>query len=203
MRRSLLLLSASLVVALFCAPGFARQAAQRPGPTPLRQVAQPALPEGAASDWWSKAQAGIQKEEYSVTWQEQTALQGVGAAWQAPNRAHGFRTYFTEDGIRVVPRTEQEDAWELGLSLVRSGRAGNLQPVARPVVSARHNTADYHRGGISEWYINDGRGLEQSFRIAAPPDGTGRLALEMALSGSLHPAFSVDKQAVTFYAPGR
>ncbi len=163
------------------------------------QERQKSLPQGASQNWWTAVQQDIEKEEYNIS----SAPAESKALYQAPNRAHGFRTYFTEEGIRVVPRTEQEDGWELGLSLVRFGRAGKPQLVARQVLSVHDNTADYHRGGISEWYINDARGLEQGFRISAPPDGEGPLILEMTLSGSLHPAFSEDKQAVTFFAPER
>ena len=47
-------------------------------------------------DSLSRAQAQVLASEYHVTWQNQTALQDLPAAWQAPNRAHGFRTYFVE-----------------------------------------------------------------------------------------------------------
>ena len=62
--------------------------------------------------WLSAVQQRIAEEEYQVTWQERTGLAEVDAAWQAPNRAHGFRTYFAEEGIRVVPRTGDEPSWE-------------------------------------------------------------------------------------------
>ena len=45
----------------------------------------------------------------------------------AANRAHGFRTYFTEDGIRVVPRTEETPSWGVGAVArrARSRREGD------------------------------------------------------------------------------
>ena len=63
------------------------------------------LPQGGTSpDWWSRVQQEIADSEYEVTWQVADTLGDVEAAWHAPNRAHGFRTYFTEEGIRVFPR---------------------------------------------------------------------------------------------------
>ena len=60
------------------------------------------LPSGVSGDWWSSVQQNIREEEYhfSPSSGEKNAL------YQAPNRAHGFRSYFNEKGVRLVPRTE-------------------------------------------------------------------------------------------------
>jgi hypothetical protein len=57
------------------------------------------LPKGIPGDWWASVQKDIRQSEYEITWQEQTALdasaspgQARRAAYQAPNRAHDFRT---------------------------------------------------------------------------------------------------------------
>jgi len=49
-----------------------------------------------STDWWSEVQGSISESEYRVTWQEQTYLDDVSSALQAPNRAHSLRTYFTQ-----------------------------------------------------------------------------------------------------------
>ena len=46
-----------------------------------------------SSDWLSAVQEDIQASEYHVTWQDQTYLADLSAAYQAPNRAHNLRTY--------------------------------------------------------------------------------------------------------------
>jgi len=69
---------------------------------------------GVQADWWGQVQENIQKEEYHVTWQDDTVLPDVKGGWQAPNRAQGFRTHFTDEGIRVVPRTGEMPSWEWG-----------------------------------------------------------------------------------------
>ena len=66
--------------------------------------------------WFARVSQQIADAEYEVTWQTATALPDLDAAWHAPNRAHGLRTYFTEDGIRVVPRTEDVPSWTWGLT---------------------------------------------------------------------------------------
>jgi len=74
--------------------------------------------EGVPADWWSQVQKHIGDSEYHVTWQDRTAIDDIDAAWQAPNRSQNLRTYFTGEGIRVVPRTGEPAAWEWGLSLI-------------------------------------------------------------------------------------
>lgn len=78
-------------------------------------------------DWWSAVQEEIRRSEYQVTWQEQTYLPDVPAAYQAPNRAHNLRTYFTPQDPVVLPRVRPEGAgappWqlEIGLPLFSTG----------------------------------------------------------------------------------
>jgi hypothetical protein len=127
MRRLFLLAFVFLQAVLLCAAGPARQIPPRPGPIPAQQPAQPPLPSGVQADWWSQVQADIQKEEYNISWKDETVLPGLKGAWQAPNRAQGFRTCFTEEGIRVVPLAEGEPSWEWGLSLVEQAAGDRRQ----------------------------------------------------------------------------
>ena len=70
------------------------------------------LPAGVSSNWWATVQKNIRDSEYHITWQAPTALSDLPAAWQAPNRSHNLRTYFTDTGIRVIPRAEKEPSWQ-------------------------------------------------------------------------------------------
>ncbi len=143
------------------------------------------MPEGVSSDWWAQTQKDIQQSEYDVTWQEQTYLPDVAAAYQAPNRAHNLRTYFTPAGIRIIPRADAATQWELGLTLTGFGYAGATGPVAEPELSADGHRMSYGRGNVSEWYINTEDGLEQGFTIAArPADRSGWAAGELVLEMS-------------------
>jgi len=148
----------------------------------------------APSDWWNRVAQDIRMSEYELTRQE--------SAWQAPNRAHGFRSYFTEAGIRVVPREGDGPSWDWGLTLIGCGRPGGvftpetarLRPVGRRI--------EYDRVSLAEWYVNGPDGLEQGFTISVlPGDGAG-LVVELALTGSLVPIFSGDGRAIDFAIPG-
>ena len=104
--------------------------------------------------WWSQAQQEIAREEYQVTWQTETALPDLDAAWHAPNRSHGLRIYFTEEGIRVVPRTDDAPSWEWGLAWVGYGRGGMSWPVLAASLDPSGPRIDYRRGALAEWYEN-------------------------------------------------
>ena len=119
---------------------------------------------GAPGDWWAQVQKNIAAEEYHVTWQDKTSLPEVAGAYQAPNRAHDLRTYFTEAGPRVVRRTAETPEWVWGLELVGMR---NEPPDLQEIV-ADGNRIEYRRDGLTEWYVNSDKGLEQGFTIQEP-----------------------------------
>jgi len=163
-----------------------------------------------ASDRWTTVQESLNQEEYHVTWQDHTYLPGLLAAYQAPNRAHNLRTYFTPDGPVVIPRVwsaeTESPPWRWGLTLAGYGYAGDVQPVAtaEPVASA--NRVEYRQGSLIEWYVNDERGLEQGFTLGSAPKSQilnpeSRIVLELTLSGDLTPNLSDDGMAIEFTTP--
>lgn len=130
-----------------------------------------------AAGWRDSIERDIAHSEYRVTWQDETALDGLAGAHQAPNRAQNLRTYFTPDGIRVLPRMAHRTvapAWEWGLALASWGRAAGGRQVQaaalRPHMRVDGNRVEYRRGDLVEWYVNDTRGLEQGFTLSRRPD---------------------------------
>jgi hypothetical protein len=163
------------------------------------------LPEAAPPDWWHAVQAQIGQSEYQISWQERTGLPDVAAAYQAPNRAHNLRTYFTPAGIRVVPRTDGAPAWEWSLSLTGYGYAGNMQRLAGANLVVNSNRIEYQRGALTEWYINDERGLEQGFTLVERPVLTSqatRLRFELTTGGGLTPNLTEDGAAIELTTAG-
>jgi hypothetical protein len=153
--------------------------------------------------WRSRVLAEVASREYEFTRQGGPDLEEADGALQAPNRAHDLRTRFTATGILVVPRSPGESNWEWGLSLVGHGRAGATSPARAAVPSAAGNRVDYRRGEITEWYVNDPRGLEQGFRLDAPPEamadaGEAPMVIELELSGSLSAYPSEDGRSIDF-----
>ena len=166
------------------------------------------LPEAASTGWWATARENITGSEYRVTWQNGTYLHDLPEAYQAPNRAHNLRTYFTPTDVRVVPRTGNGTAWELGMRLKGYGYEHPIRPLAPATLSAEGNRIEYRRGGLTEWYVNDEKGLKQGFTIAGPPvrtlegEGAEYLVLELALTGNLVPAFAEDRRAIDLNSQG-
>jgi hypothetical protein len=150
------------------------------------------LPQGVSGDWWTQAQAYVQQSEYEITWQEGTSLPELPAAYQAPNRAHGLRTYFTSQGIRVIPREEENPSWQLGLSLLGFGSAQELLVAG--------NRIDYRRAALAEWYLNDEYGLQQGFLIPPAASTDAGSVLELEITGDLLPGLSADGLGVEFRA---
>jgi uncharacterized repeat protein (TIGR01451 family) len=171
--------------------------------------------EGAApealqgSDWLAEAVAYIEASEYRFS-----ARDGI---WTAPNREQGLRLSFEEAGMRVAPRIPRDSlagtsatgrvildpmspakagAWAWSIRLVGVGRAGDVSPVAdTPRLSGEETRITVHHRisdednpvALTEWYVNEPRGLEHGFTLQAPPASASNapLVLDLALAGDL------------------
>ncbi|MCP4344379.1 MAG: hypothetical protein GY795_02510, partial [Desulfobacterales bacterium] len=167
------------------------------------------LPSGVSSDWWGGVQENIRSSEYCISWQDITGIPGLDAAYQSPNRAHNLRTYYTPEGIRVIPRTENGMSWIWGLSLTGYGYEEGAGPVGSARLKPSENRMEYIRSGLTEWYLNDEKGLEQGFTLLSPPDPlspftseSSLLALEMTVSGTLTPHLKNSGEGLEFTTSG-
>jgi len=171
------------------------------------EATQTELPQEVSTDWWTAVQEDIRKSEYDVTWQEETQLPDINAAYQAPNRAHNLRTYFTPDSIRITPRTSTD--WVFGLSLVGYGFADDVRPVSEAEMSVSGNRVEYQRGCLTEWYVNSEDGLEQGFTIDAPPASGSQgpeqdswIAVKMDILGDLDASLNSASDAIDLTTTG-
>ncbi len=189
--------------------GGAYTRAQGPGAVPQGEVGQEyeLTAAGVPADWWSAAQDHIRRSEYHVTWQDQTYLADVPAAYQAPNRVQNFRTYFLPEGpvviARVWPAQAETPPWRWQARLESWGRQGVLAPPPQATLEAEANRIEYRRGGLVEWYDNKETGLVQGFTLAARPTGedTGPLWLNLAIGGDLASQVIEDGAALEFLGP--
>jgi len=118
-------------------------------------------------------QHNLEQQEYELSWQNSPVVDGVEPSWHAPNRAQGFRTYFTQEGIRVVPRESTALSWRWGLSLVGYGNGEKTWDVPGASLAASGRRMAYRRGAFEESYLNTPEGLEQGFILPAPPGSSG------------------------------
>jgi hypothetical protein len=151
-------------------------------------------PASHAADWWAAVQADLRRQEYHVTWQESPLAPGASAGYQAPNRAHNLRIGFNPTGIRLVERAAVCPTWSTDIALIGFGSLGHVRPVAAAELVVSGNRVTYRRGSLTEWYVNDERGLEQGFRISNPKPQT---VLELSLGGDLIPRLT-DGQTIEF-----
>ena len=164
------------------------------------------LSERNLSNWWSAMQKNIRESEYYVTWQSQTLLTDGEAAWQAPNHSQNLRTYFTPKGVWMIPRGSKIPEWSWGLSLQEWGADSHLKAVAAPQVVPNKNRVEYQRGQtLTEWYVNDRRGLEQGFTLNKPPVGSKKgdqkdlVILRLALHGNLQGTINANNDNIDFF----
>src|SRR5262249_12388974 len=119
----------------------------------------------------------------------------------------GFRTYFTPEGIRVVPRLESGSSWRWGLTLVGYGQGERIGSAVKATLSPSGHRVEYRRGALDERYENTPAGLEQVFILPAPSKHTtgseqlrsrDLVHIDLALWGDLSPKISEDMQAIDF-----
>ncbi len=169
-------------------PASGRMQVDRPGE----------VPEGLSPMDWDRIREQIREAEYQYTWHDSSAR------YVAPNRRHGLHTKLGAGGLQVSPALNQRDAgWGWGMRLAAWGVSGKMRAVrAEPVVRSDGSRVELDwGGGLTEWYVNEQRGVEQGFTIQSPPEGVGTaggLVLEMSLVTDLSPRLSVEGLGVVF-----
>ena len=165
-------------------------------PAPKRPV------EGVPAGWRAQAQAEIRGLEYRPKAVPAGECDGALHTVRAPNRAHNFRLSFTPEGVRVTPRTRTGPDWSWGLQLTGIGRAGDLCRPEAARLRVDGDRVELVRGRLTEWYINDERGLEQGFTLEEPwPGADDELVVRMAVTGSLRPKMEAGHRAIGFAPP--
>ncbi len=100
----------------------------------------------------------------------------------ARNPGQGWRLHFDGQGFTANP---DDGGWEWGLELVGAGRGASQRLTPR---APGNHLSIRHTPRREEWFINDGRGLEQGWTLQEPPQGaeeSGVIRLELAVRGSL------------------
>ena len=108
-------------------------------------------------------------------------VEQAGENCRGLNAAQQFEANWSEDGLAIqagkVTWGLRLEAWGYGDELVSAGRA---------VPQANEHRVEYHRSGLTEWYLNGPLGIEQGFTVLSPPKGTssgGALTMRLATSG--------------------
>jgi len=139
--------------------------------------------------------------QHDIRWVSSTPLDGLPAAYLAESPEHGFNAWIAPDGVRA---RAVDGAWHVGLTLVAVGRDGAMEEAAPAGVEAHGNRAELHRGSLTEWYVNDKRGLEQGFTLDERLEGAegDELVLALELTGDLMPLVAGNGRRLDLLRPG-
>lgn len=102
----------------------------------------------------------------------------------ATNAAQGVQARFSSEVVSF--RGAAREPWGVSLRTVAAGRGDALHPLdtVEPVASA--GRIEYRRRGLTEWYVNDPRGVEQGFTLLERPAGNkGPVVLELEVASNL------------------
>jgi len=147
----------------------------------------------------------LQKAGYEVKRCERTLPSGKTIIYRAFNRNQNISAYFTDQGIGLIPNGKGEPAWHLEMTLSSFGYDGAMEsvpPVHQDTIKVSGHRIEYRRGALTEWYVNDSRGIEQGATINERPagEGTRPLVVEWTVSGSLVPRLEQKGVSeITFY----
>lgn len=129
-------------------------------------------------------------------------MSGENGDWQARSPSQRWNARFEGRGFLVVPDGE---GWRWGLEMRSYGFAGyqNLVGGLSPTVKTERNRLNYRwDANLTEWFVNDSRGLEQGFTLLQRPIGGGaskELDVVLTTRGTLKASLTVDGSAVSFH----
>ena len=127
-------------------------------------------------------------------------VSAFNGGFAAASPAQHLRLRFGRSGVSL-----SSGAAHVGLSLRAVGYGASLRALGEVTPRVKANRVLYERAGLSEWYVNGPRGLEQGFTIPRAPSGghpDGALTLSMALSGNAHASLGSGGQSITLSRKG-
>ncbi|MCK4757712.1 MAG: FG-GAP repeat protein [Thermoplasmata archaeon] len=148
-----------------------------------------------SDDDWNTINDLIQEAQYHLTRHDPSE------GFVGSNSKCGFGMIFNENGVSVSPEAENSWSWDIALS--GFGYSGQVSPItAKPQLSVDKNRVECeYSPQLTEWYINDERGIEQGFTIETPPQPriNAPLVIEMALETTLKPKMIDNGEAIAFH----
>lgn len=126
------------------------------------------------------------------------AITAVAGGYVAHNPGQRWTSSFDGRGLSTSP---DGVAWQWGLELERYGWGEPRANASAPIDVCAHGQrlAYTWDDTLTEWYVNDARGLEHGFTVRERPEGAqGELGIELAIRGGLMPVVSEDGRDVRF-----
>src|SRR5215470_11011768 len=159
------------VLAVFSFGGGASDARQGRAP---REAS--AVPDGLAASDWSSIRAANEAHRLAAF--------AVEGGYEVRNPGQQWRTRFDGRGFVTTP---DAGGWSWGLELLGYGRADERRGASAPnCIDAQGQRVEYRWDEyVTEWFVNDRRGLEHGYTVYRRPEGAGPLQLMLSVRGSL------------------
>ena len=141
-------------------------------------------PDGLAPSDWSSIRAAYEHSRHAI-------VANPDGSHQARNPGQAWLTKFDGRGFTVTP---DAGGWSWGLELVGYGEATDVKQEGGKISYVRADS-------LTEWFINDSRGLEQGWTLARRPDCAGvagSIRLQLDVRGGLRPQVSKEGDSVAF-----
>jgi len=157
------------------------RAATPPASKPQQLTSPEQVPEGLAKSDWQSIRAAYEAGRHQFFKQED-------GSHVARNPGMGWKMKFDERGFTAQP---DNGAWTWGLEVASSGTrsSGDVQ-LRVPLEATANRLSRQLTPAITEWFVNDQRGLEQGWTLTAPAE------INLRVRGNLKP--SVSPQSIRF-----
>ena len=127
--------------------------------------------------------------------------------YQAFNLGQRWMTVFDGSGFEVSPSNHE---WTWGLGLISYGWGTEDRVVEQPqAITTEGGRIAYEWDAVlTEWFVNDTRGLEHGYTLSERPEmaealnSSGSLRLKLQIRGGLEAVISADGRNVGFSGPG-
>jgi hypothetical protein len=153
-----------------------------------------AAPSGVSASMWTDLRAAYEASRH--------ALVAVDGRVEARNPGQRWTTAFDGRGSTTTPNA---GGWSWGLELANYGWGDTRSALDTPASMIRdaHRLAYVWDDVVTEWYVNDARGLEHGFTIRARPQhAVGPLTLSVSVRGDLAADVTADGRDVDFVREG-
>ena len=149
------------------------------------------VPEGVSAADWSRIRDAYLADRH--------AAYAIDGGYVARNPGQAWRTTFDGRGFETSP---DAGGWSWGLELVGYGRGDAHVGVSAPYCTdAQGGRVEYEWDDrLTEWFINDPRGLEHGYTVHRRPDDQSPDRKEGVTSRSRRPAHSQDDHSLTVAA---
>jgi uncharacterized repeat protein (TIGR02543 family) len=154
---------------------------ETPTPAGLHSAA---VPEGLSTSDWSGIRGAYEKHRYAI-------VANSDGSHQARNAGQAWLAKFDGSGFTVIP---DAGGWIWGLELSGYGEATEVRQEGGKISYLRED-------GLTEWFINDSRGLEQGWTLEKRParaGSSGPLRLDLTVRGDLRPQVAAGAASVAF-----